>query len=120
MRPEDLGGKADHAADSDECVPPVTALDYVLDRALARGVAFKQEILLFKKASITLDAVVCDLSPEVTRQKYLSKKLTGRMLIEFPKRIVMLPWPNSRKFKSLVSNNEFFGLIGTKIADLFR
>jgi ubiquinone biosynthesis protein len=103
-----------------ECIPPVTAMDYVLDRALARGVSFRSEVLLFKKAMVTTDAVVCDLSKDVTRQMFLKHKLLGRMLIELPKRVVLLPWPHSRHFRSMVSNAELFGLIGQRIANAFR
>jgi hypothetical protein len=121
MRPEDVEAARKRRGRGDgPCEPPITAVDYVLDRALARGVAFNQEVLLFKKAMITVDAVLCDLYPEVTRQKYLGRRLGWRMVIELPKRIVLLPWPDKRSYKSMVSNREFFGLIGTKIADVFR
>jgi ubiquinone biosynthesis protein len=99
----------------------------LLDRlasALARaGYSVDGDILLYVKATYTIEAVISDLDPEFDSGDYLTGRMNRQVLKEMPKRLANTLWvPGmwSHQYRSLLSNNDVWASILNSVGLAFK
>lgn len=117
----------DKAFDGDYGEETFAILQSVLTELAKQGHEVPINLALFIKSQLTISGILHELDPSLRQDRYIMSRLTGQVLKELPKRILLTltiqGW-NSRNFDSLLSNEDVKDVqarkMGKALGKLFR